>query len=142
MRETAREFRYSRRFDRGVVGEDFVSSNVSAVWMRGGESETLINGTLQGRKQFDARGASMLCRRKMWALGIKIVGAAVGMQGGQSVKAALDVKTYREVKMSKLLEKRRKVKEEVRQVLGGWIRNEGGDLFSLEEQETSLKRDP
>jgi len=138
---TDREFRYSRRFGEGMDGggkTEYVSSNISAVWMRGGQSETLINGTLQGRKQFDTRGASMLCRRKMWRLAIDVVKAAGwigGMAvGAEGIKKTLKGRKYKDVKGSQLLEGRRKVKEDVRKVLEGWVSNEGDDSFELDER--------
>ncbi|PQE24427.1 hypothetical protein CJF30_00009919 [Rutstroemia sp. NJR-2017a BBW] len=148
---TAREFKFSRRGGDGgkeVVGK-FVSSNVAMSWMRGdgkAGGETLVNGCLQGRKLFDIRGASRICRKRIWGLGMQVMkalsGAAVaggfenaGLVDGmviEKISKCLMAGKYRDLKASEILEERRKVKEEVRGCLGGWVRNEGDDEFGLE----------
>jgi tRNA-specific adenosine deaminase 1 len=153
---TGREFKFSRRGGEGVdsagkgkeVGK-FVSSNVAMSWMRGdGKTggETLVNGCLQGRKLFDIRGASRICRKRTWGLGVQVMkalsGAAVagvfenaGVVDGmviEKISKCLMAENYRDLKDSEILEERRKVKEEARGCLGGWVRNEGDDEFGLE----------
>lgn len=117
----------------------YVSSNISTSWIHGDGKiggETLINGALQGRKQFDARGASRVCRRREWKLGITILGALSAIDAGQKVvermQRCLNVDRYRDLKDSEMLGERRRVKNEVRGCLGGWVRNEGDDEFGVE----------
>ncbi|KAF7870447.1 hypothetical protein EAF04_004191 [Stromatinia cepivora] len=141
IKTTAREFTYSRRCEtnNAKVGE-YVSSNISTSWIRGdGKTggETLVNGALQGRKQFDVRGASRVCRRRAWKLGIEVLGVIAAMEiAGKGVvermRSCLAVDAYKELKGSEILRERRRVKEEVRQCLGGWVRNEGDDGFGVE----------
>lgn len=94
--------------------------------------ETLIGGTLQGRRQFDVRGASRVCKRRQWRLAVEIA----GMVGVLGVERCLRVPSYREVKEGVLLEGRRRVKGEVRGVaLKGWVRKEGGEEFRVDDVE-------
>lgn len=122
---TSREFPFSRR-----SGNDVVPSNLASSWTPNG-SETLIGGTLQGRRQFDVRGASRVCKKKMWKLALEVAVVA----GVPAVEGCLRVGKYGDVKSGELLEGRRKVKKEVREVLGGWVRNEGGEGFGGEGAE-------
>ncbi|KAF4629033.1 hypothetical protein G7Y89_g9115 [Cudoniella acicularis] len=115
---TNKEFSYSRR----QIG-DVVSSNISSYSYPKNISETIIGGTLQGRKQFDVRGASRICKRRMWKLALEISVLA----GVPAIKQVLMLGTYKEVKESSLLEGRGEVKRDVRAVLGGWLCNEGGN---------------
>jgi tRNA-specific adenosine deaminase 1 len=121
---TGREFAFSRR---GGQRERLVPSNLAAVWTPFGE-ETLIGGVLQGRKQFDPRGASMISKKSMWRLALDLAAVlAVPV-----ITQALKVASYEQVKRSYLLEKRRKVKEDVRDTaLQNWVQN-GGEDFSIE----------
>ncbi|KAF1958331.1 hypothetical protein CC80DRAFT_490928 [Byssothecium circinans] len=126
VRGTEREFMWSRR----AVGqsEKAVASNMSALWTPNWQ-ETLIGGVLQGRKQFDPRGASSICRRSVWQVAAQVAAiAAVPM-----LIEALEKKTYKEVKQTELLAPRRKVKDDVRKAaLKGWVQNVGDDAFGLE----------
>jgi tRNA-specific adenosine deaminase 1 len=120
---TEKEFRYSRRQYLGK-GEKLVTSNISAAWTSRW-SETSIGGTIQGKRQFDARGASRVCKRRTWKLALEIARAV----GVPAIERALSVATYGEVKMRLLLRERRRVKEAVREdALKGWVRNEGEDF--------------
>lgn len=83
---------------------------------------------MQGRKQFDVRGASRVCKRRMWKLALQV---AVGV-GVPPIESVLKGNRYEDVKWGKLFERRRKVKRDVRGVLGGWVRNEGGEAFAVE----------
>ncbi|QSZ36596.1 hypothetical protein DSL72_006476 [Monilinia vaccinii-corymbosi] len=80
IKTTGREFTYSRRYvSPECVAQmpEYVSSNVSTSWINGdgkAGGETLVNGALQGRKQFDLRGGSRVCRRRGWRLGIEVLG--------------------------------------------------------------------
>jgi tRNA-specific adenosine deaminase 1 len=123
---TEKEFTYSRRQKLGE-GEKIVPSNVSASWSPR-FSETLIGGTLQGKKQFSLKGASRVCKRRSWKLALEIAKAV----SVPAIERALSVGTYKEVKAGEMLAERRKIKEDVREVLGGWVRNEGGEEFYVE----------
>lgn len=155
---TRREFEYSRRAGeagvengngKGKEAGKFVSSNIAMSWMRGDAKtggETLVNGCLQGRKLFDVRGASRICRKRIWELGVQVTKAlrdaavAEGVANAvlvdgiilEKIKKCLMVEKYQDLKQGELLGERRKVKEEVRLCLGGWARNEGDDEFCLE----------
>ena len=108
-----------------MVGERLVTSNISVVWTPGLQ-ETLIGGVLQGRKQFDPRGASQICRRQMWRAAVDVV-ALCGLLGAR--------RSYGDFKeRSSTLRERRRVKSEVTtEALSGWIRNAGDDGFQLED---------
>lgn len=96
-------------------------------------SESLIGGTLQGRKQFSFKGASRVCNRRSWKLALEIA-ALVGVP---AIERCLTVGAYGEVKRSALLEERKRVKSEVReQALRGWIRNTGDEDWYVEDLET------
>jgi tRNA-specific adenosine deaminase 1 len=123
MKITKYEFQFSRR----QKADKLVPSNLAAAWSPHHE-ETIIGGALQGRKQFDPRGASKLSKKRSWGLALQI--AAVS--GMVVIQKALDVKTYGEVKQSWLMEGRKRVKKEVREeALSGWARS-GGDGFGLD----------
>ncbi|OAL52862.1 hypothetical protein IQ07DRAFT_344259 [Pyrenochaeta sp. DS3sAY3a] len=124
VKPTTREFSFSRRSI--APGQKAVPSNLSAVWTPSWQ-ETLIGGVLQGRKQFDPRGASAICRRSMWAAAMKVaVALSLPIVGG-----ALGSETYKAVKEGPALEDRRRVKRNVRDALKGWVRNTGDEDFSL-----------
>jgi tRNA-specific adenosine deaminase 1 len=126
VRTTDSEFKWSRRMvPQSAKG---VASNLSAVYTPVW-TETLIGGVLQGRKQLDPRGASRVCRRKMWEVALK-VGAVVG---GEMVVRALGKGRYVDVKSDEGLEERKKVKEDVKSGgLNGWVKNTGDDDFELD----------
>lgn len=87
--------------------------------------ETLINGVLQGRKQFDAKGASALCNAQMW----KVVDQVAIAVEGSSRTERFCFGRYQQLKESDALENRREVKAEVRrEALRGWIRNVRNDF--------------
>lgn len=122
---TQREFLWSRR----AVGkaEKAVPSNLSAVWTPAWQ-ETLIGGVLQGRKQFDPRGASAICRVHMWKTAVTVAAVA----GIPILIQVLGKSNYGEIKASEMLSTRRQVKEDVRREgLKGWIKNTGDDNFSI-----------
>lgn len=102
-------------------------SNLTAVYTPHLQ-ETLIGGVLQGRKQHDPRGASAICRKRMWAA-VRDVHAI--MLDVSLTSKASEAACYKDLKTLPGLESRRRVKEDVRNVaLRGWIRNDGDDLFS------------
>jgi tRNA-specific adenosine deaminase 1 len=132
---TKNEFYFSRR---QVVpkGGKLVPSNLAASWHPHGE-ETLIGGVLQGRKQFDPRGASTLCKKRIWKLALEVatIVSSPAMGGALSVHKALTVDgsggPYAAVKDSDLGAGRIAVKHDIREsALKGWVRN-GGDGFML-----------
>ncbi|RYP66684.1 hypothetical protein DL769_005959 [Monosporascus sp. CRB-8-3] len=124
-----------------------------------GLEEATLGGTLQGRKQFDARGASFATRRRMWGLAAEVAdllvvanntgvagraeagGGVAGMvgEGTEAVAGVVEIqrtlvgtRTYGELKECGLLAARRRVKDEVRaEALKGWVRNLGDEGFGL-----------
>jgi tRNA-specific adenosine deaminase 1 len=69
---TEKEFSYSRR-QLLRTGEKLVPSNIASIsGTHPAASETLIGGTLQGRKQFSFPGASRVCKRRMWQLALSV----------------------------------------------------------------------
>jgi len=127
VRTTNRDFRFSRRS--AMANEKLATSNISVVWTPTLQ-ETLIGGVLQGRKQFDPRGASQICRRQMWRAAVDVAALCglVGL-GGVTVKGS-----YGDFKeRSNFLKERRRVKSDATvEALSGWIKNGGDDGFQLE----------
>ncbi|KAF2114440.1 adenosine deaminase/editase [Lophiotrema nucula] len=127
VRTTEREYEWSRR--RVAEGVKAVPSNLSAVYTPHLQ-ETLIGGTLQGRKQFDPRGASAVCRRSMW----KHAAEVAGIVGLPVLIEALGKARYIEVKEDRMMAERRSIKDVVySEALKGWVRNTGGVDFGLDE---------
>lgn len=123
---TGLEFEYSRR-QPSISGEKIQPSNIASSWTKYG-SETVIGGTLQGRKQFDIRGASRVCKRRMWRLALEVaIKSSVPL-----LESYLRKEMYSDIKHGSLLAGRRKLKNDVRGVMGGWVRNEGGEEFGIE----------
>ena len=125
---TNREFQLSRRTSTSpALGKKHVASNLASWWMPT-HDETLIAGVIQGRKQYDIRGASKLCKARMWKLALQVASfLSVPVLG-----RCLRTERYDEVKQSALLKGRQEVKREVRELaLKPWIRNDGGDDFQL-----------
>lgn len=124
-------------------------SNLSVAWTRSGREETTLGGTLQGRKQFDPRGASFASRRKTWALVAEVIQLleqaereaeeerekdkeTASHPATGKIKETLNADTYSEMKTCTLLGPRRRAKEEARkEALKGWIRNTGDESFTL-----------
>ncbi|KAI4738010.1 adenosine-deaminase domain-containing protein [Aureobasidium sp. EXF-12298] len=126
VRPTTREFAFSRRIADASI-TSVVPSNISSLTY-GPKQETLINGSLQGRKQGDPRGASAVSRRSMWALALK----TAMLLAQPALVAALDTKSYADVKASNMLADREAAKQTVRSSsLQGWKRNVGDDEWSL-----------
>jgi tRNA-specific adenosine deaminase 1 len=130
VKPTNKEFTWSRRAVSPT--EKAVPSNLSAVWTPHWQ-ETLIGGVLQGRKQLDPRGASKICRRGLWMEAARLA----GMVGVPILMEVLRKGRYGDMKVSEALEKRRHVKEDVRKVLKGWVRNSGDDDWGLGEESVS-----
>jgi tRNA-specific adenosine deaminase 1 len=127
IKTTNREFKFSRRS--AMADERLTTSNMSVVWTPNMQ-ETLIGGVLQGRKQFDPRGASQICRSRMWKAVVDVV-ALCGLVGLERVITGC---RYSDVKEGlDVLKDRRRVKSEViAEALSGWTRNGGDDAFQLE----------
>lgn len=134
VRTTTSEFAFSRgqvARRSAEAGGKVAASNLAVAWTAGGLDEGLVGGVLQGRRQFDARGASRTSRRRMWALALAVVAGADGL-GSEEVRGQLEGGTYGDVKDGVLLEGRRKLKDEVRRrALKGWVRNTGDEGFGL-----------
>ncbi|KAF4912428.1 tRNA-specific adenosine deaminase 1 [Colletotrichum viniferum] len=129
VRATEREFAFSKREVKKRT-ERIAASNLAAAWTAGGLEEGMMGGVLQGRKAFDARGASAVSRRRMW----EEVAAIAGELGddGEGLRSALAGATYADVKGSEMLAARREVKMEARrEALAGWVANLGDDEFEL-----------
>jgi len=159
---TEKDFLYSRR-QALKTGEKLVPSNIASLsGLRPTDSETLIGGTLQGRKQFSLPGASRVSKRRMWqfALGLAAISCRnilLDLDTGKLEKndrksfdgneqeekmssddhpvvKCLKADTYGEIKEGQLLQERRRVKREVREIaLKGWVRNIGGEDFGSDE---------
>lgn len=113
-----------------------IASNLATSWTLNGprDGEGLVGGVLQGRKQFDPRGASLVSRWKMWALARDIC-SVMELDGNSKIKRVLgstDI-VYDGIKDGQsLLEGRRRVKEETKKVaLKGWVRNTGDGSFKI-----------
>jgi len=122
---TKRRFEYSRHRP-DLQKANPKASNIAALWtMR--QQETLINGVLQGRKQTDLRGGSMVCRLRT----SKIVMDTLALLAIPLLVDGLKSLTYTDLKRVKMLEDRSEVKRTVKEAaLAGWIPNLEDD-FSL-----------
>lgn len=135
---TTREFEYSKRtvttFTTSTSASMTdstarVASNIS-ILSTPRRREILINGVLQGRKQFDPKGASCASRRALWKATLDVAIVA----GIPALVDALEKSTYSEVKGTKDLESRAQVKSDVIEVaLKGWKRNVGDEGWGLED---------
>lgn len=79
VKTTTSEFSFSQRAvsltaTPTAAAGSIAPSNLAAAWTRSGLEETSLGGTLQGRKQFDPRGASFASRRKTWAVAAEVAG--------------------------------------------------------------------
>ncbi|OPB38498.1 tRNA-specific adenosine deaminase [Trichoderma guizhouense] len=131
---TSVEFEFSKR---AVQARSKVisASNLAATWSASGFEETILGGVLQGRKQFDMRGASKTSRRQIWIksreLSDQLSASNAGRHGGLREHFA-SASSYQDIKDGPLLAERRQVKAEVRQLaLKGWIQNEGDSGFGI-----------
>ena len=103
-----------------------VPSAKSAVWTPHCK-EVLVRGSLEGRAAGDPRGASMICRRKLWASADALY-KALGLE-----HLVIESRgSYKHLKRGSLYEARRCVKRDVMACLVGWLPNEIDD-FSLIE---------
>ncbi|KAF4892106.1 tRNA-specific adenosine deaminase 1 [Colletotrichum fructicola] len=129
VRTTEREFAFSKR-EVKARAEKIAASNLAAAWTAGGLEEGMMGGVLQGRKAFDARGASAVSRRRMWEE-VAAIADELG-DDGEGLRSALAGVTYADVKGSEMLAARREIKMEARrEALAGWVANVGDDKFEL-----------
>ncbi|KAF2139526.1 uncharacterized protein K452DRAFT_274870 [Aplosporella prunicola CBS 121167] len=138
---TSREFKWSRRS--GQPNQTLVPCNISALYTPH-HQETLINGVLQGRKQGDLRGMSVVSKRSMWkavtdlALRLRDAEIAVPVDLAGLTDASCD---YGTLKGSGLLAARALVKSEAEKIsLKGWVRNVGDSSFSLETAQSEKRK--
>ena len=125
VKTTDREFTYSRRS--AINGQKLVPSNLSTVWTPGWQ-ETLIGGCLQGKRIGNLKGASKISRRGTWST----VAEMAAIIGVPALTMTITGGTYNVLKESEMLRDRKTVKDDVkRQVLKGWVKNEGDDKFKL-----------
>lgn len=145
VKPTSTVFEYSKpTADSSIepVDDDKASpSNLAAIYTPN-ISEVLINGVLQGRRQFDPKGASCVSRRKMWSSVLEVAQAArnaiqqtsedrAGAQM-QALANELAGGSYTDVKRASAL--REEVKHHVQRVaLNGWTKNEGDDAWCLDD---------
>lgn len=127
VKSTTKDFRWSRRAV--MAGEKAVGSNLSAVWTPSWQ-ESLIGGVLQGRKQFDPRGASAICRRNIWKVAVQVA----ALIGAPVISQVLSKKRYADLKADDIFGSRKRVKRSiVDSSLKGWIRNTGDDDWTLDD---------
>ncbi|KAK6429841.1 hypothetical protein LTR95_014013 [Oleoguttula sp. CCFEE 5521] len=118
----------SRLFAYAAPDEGAVGSNLSALWTPR-KSEVLINGVLQGRKQFDPKGASCVSRREMWKLAREVAEASCVRETREALREA----TYAGVKRA-MRGERAKTKDEVKKTaLKGWRTNGRDEDWGLED---------
>lgn len=111
------------------------ASNIS-VFATPYRREVLINGVLQGRKQFDPKGASSVSRRKMLH-GIAGILDEIGQQDSalSDLLGKLGEQTHAWLKSEAMFLGRQAVKEDVRTLaLKGWERNVGDGDWSLDHE--------
>ena len=126
IRSTKLDFGFSRRSSQ-QRSEMLKNSSTSVVWTPS-FTETLINGVLQGHKQDDPRGASLLSRRKMMELLNKI-----RAEDSLFMKSIAFFSSYEKLKKATELASRRQVKIDVTRVsLMGWPKNAKDD-FEISE---------
>lgn len=132
VRTTPREFEWSRRS--GQPGQKLVPCNLSALYTPT-HTEVIINGALQGRKQGDPKGASVVSRRAMWSSAVDI---AKCLQLGpvpeveQLVLVLVESEDYASLKQSSILLERERVKELAKaRALSGWAENVADGSFNL-----------
>lgn len=122
------EFEFSKRAVQ-ARSSSISASNLAATWSASGIEETILGGVLQGRKQFDVRGASKTSRRQMW-ITAKQVSDTLEHSGLEEHFSSAG--SYQDIKDGSLLGERRHVKSQVRQLsLKGWVQNQGDSGFGI-----------
>ncbi|KAK8225565.1 adenosine deaminase/editase [Phyllosticta capitalensis] len=134
---TLQEFAWSRRSGQSE-DQKLVPCNISALYTTH-HKETLINGVLQGRRQTDPRGASVISRSGLWkrvaAIVEQIPYSRTQSRLAKVLSSSLD---YKSLKTSTLLQSRQQVKDDSKRcALKGWIPNHEDDSFDL----SSLEKD-
>lgn len=131
---TTVEFEFSKRAVQ-ARSSTISASNLAATWSASGLEETILGGVLQGRKQFDVRGASKTSRRQMWIKAKELSDnlSATDAGGLMELQEHLSsASSYQDIKDGPLLAERRHVKSKVRQLsLKGWVRNQGDSGFGM-----------
>lgn len=122
VRTTGRKFAYSAQ------GAEAGGSNISALWTQR-RQEILVNGVLQGRKQFDVRGASITSRRGLWKLALEIAVTA----GIPAVISTLNKSTYMMSKEFGNSDRKEAKNAALEKALMGWKRNDRDDDWSLDK---------
>ncbi|KAK0327074.1 hypothetical protein LTR82_001836 [Friedmanniomyces endolithicus] len=131
VKTTERMFEYCKPVvggSDGGEGVEPVGSNLSALWTWSGKLEVLINGVLQGRKQFDPRGASCVSRRKVWESVREVLTSVdeAGLCDQEALRVVRGCATYEHLKACQPLQARERVKRDARNLaLRGWTRNTG-----------------
>lgn len=122
FRKTEVDFEFSRRNVLSATASK--GSNICAVYTPSLQ-ETLINGVLQGRRQFDIRGGSALCNARMCGVVFQLLALL-----GKPFLTRIPINVgYKQLKECKLLQNHNKVKEDLRRhALKGWIRNAEDDF--------------
>ena len=121
---TKKEFAYSKRSLAAHSTQPVAPSNLSALYTPY-QKEILINGVLQGRKQFSPLGASCVSRRSLWKAALEVAMVA-------GLHTTLDIGFYAALKGSKQNAGRERVKDDVRTIaLMGWKRNKGDEDWTL-----------
>ncbi|KAJ9637212.1 hypothetical protein H2201_001609 [Coniosporium apollinis] len=127
VKSTSKEFEWSRRSE--AAQQKMIGCNLSAVYTPYWQ-ETVIGGVLQGRKQFDPKGASRICRRNMW-MAVADIAAVLATP---ALVRATRKRRYAEVKDDGLQADRRKVIKDAKgMALKGWVENAGDGIFALDE---------
>lgn len=131
---TTVEFEFSKRAVQ-ARSKAISASNLAATWSASGFQETILGGVLQGRKQFDIRGASKTSRRQIWVKSKELsYELSVSNAGRHSAvqEHFSSASSYQGIKDGPLLAERRYVKAQVRQLaLKGWVQNEGDSSFGI-----------
>jgi len=140
VRGTGRVFEYGKPATvadgEGKEKDEVVGSNLSALWTRSGKLEVLINGVLQGRKQFDTKGASCVSRRRVWESVREVLTAVdeAGVCDQEALRLVQGCRTYEDLKASRPLQPRERVKRDVKNLaLRGWTRNLGDADWGLSD---------
>lgn len=123
FRKTEVDFEFSRR---NILSSATAAkgSNICAAYAPNLQ-ESLINGVLQGRKQFAIKGGSALCNARMSHLVYQLL-VLLGKPVLSRIQGNIG---YKQLKGCGLLQDRSRVKDDVRRhALKGWIRNAGDDF--------------
>lgn len=142
VRMTSEAFEYSRPEATLESDDDAaVPSNISTIYTPN-TSEVLINGVLQGRRQFDPKGASCISRRKIWSSVLEAAQNArdatqqIGEDkaGAQAQHLVDELTTGSHADVKNTSRVRQEVKQHVQSAaLKGWTKNDGDDDWQLSD---------